>query len=813
MRRLTLGAVLLLATAVATPHAAEDAPDNAAPAEPASAAAATPPAAGDAPAADGDAPGDPPVPPTGASPRAQYNAALALLEADAFQGAADGFLAARDAAGTDATLRYRAAFNLGLALAGQADAAEDAETLETLRASAAWFHDAARLAPEGDEDARVNLELVLRRIERLADQLNRGNALAARLNRIIDDQRSLRDGIRGLLAAIDAQGAAAEPTGFKADFEALAARERALLAEAAAVADLGAAERGHLDDIDAPTPEQAVRGAQLEGMERFLQRSRQSLDDARRRLRRLEGTRAHRRADAALAELKRAREQLQDPLTTLRAIVADELAVLRQTAALAALAAPRVVVGEDPGAEAPPAWLTPEHLVNRQEDVAARTGATTRRIEAAATPTDAAQDTGQGEPQGGPDAAAAQRVREAAALALPHLNEGLAAMRDAITALGNAAFDRAAQAEGRAVRSLNQAIERFADLRGLIELAYADQSQATALLTPPEDAAGASAPPPLTEAERRRAVTELAEANRERLRRIEPLLRETLPAPSAAADPDSADEDDAAARAAAEQRLEAAEAHRAAAAKELDALLDALGAAPAAGAALPPAAAALGHIEALRRLFLNFVEHLLALIGEQSDTHDRAATLQFESQLDRLVPELDLVAARQAGHAALGDSLAQALAERADAAAAEAPADAAEPAALAPETLAEAAAELRAGAAHLHGANAIIAAAAEAAAASSPDLEPALDEQLAGIERLENALRLLQPPPEDGDEGGDAPQQAANAQPAEAQPDDAAGMSQRQAMRRLQAIRDRDAQRRRDRRQQPSQPAPVEKDW
>ena len=751
-----------------------------------------------------------PAAPTDASPRAQYNHALGLLQDGAFEDAAAGFLTARDAAGTDATLRYRAAFNLGLALAGQADAAADAKpaaTLSTLRSSAAWFHDAARLAPERDDAARVNLELVLKRIERLADSINRGNTLQARLGAIIDDQRGVRDGIRGLLTDIDAQGAGAQPTGFKDDFEALAARERALLAEAAAVADLGAAERGHLDGLDAPTPEQGTRRAQLEAMERYLQRGRQSLGDARRRLRRLEGERAHRRADAALGELKRAREQLQDPLATLKAIVRDETALLSHTAALAAFTAGRISAEGGAEAQAAPPWLTPRYLVNRQEDAAARTGATLRHVEAAATPADDAAV----EPTA--DDAAVQRVRQAAAEALPHLSDGLAAMRDAIAALENGTFDTAVEAEAKAVRSLNQAIERFADLRGLIELAYADQSRATALLTPPPDDAETPATPPLSAAERTRAVTALAQDNRDRLTRMAPLLREALATPPADADATDDPSTEEAAQAA-RQRHELAETHRSGALRELDALLGALGAAAPSGAkALPPAQAALGHIEALRRLFFSFVEHLEALIAEQSDTHDRAATLQFEAQLDRLVPEMELVAQRQAEHAATGDALAAALAQSADAAEPPTSGDPATNETADAEALAKATAELRAGATHMHGANAIMAAAAEAAAAASPDLTPALDEQVAAIERLENALKLLQPPRQDdggdNDDGQTGQQQAQEAAP---QPDEEERMSQRQAMRRLQAIRDRDAQRRRDRRET-HPPDPVEKDW
>ncbi|MDE0056415.1 MAG: hypothetical protein OXT64_19460, partial [Gammaproteobacteria bacterium] len=148
------------------------------------------------PAASEDAP----------SARARYNLGLEDLENGDFAGAAEAFLAARDDARGDPVLRYRSAFNLGLALAAQADGMDEQaleETIETLRSSAAWFSDAARLAPEEHEDARVNLEIVLRRIQQLADQLNRDGHLETRLDRIIDDQRGLRDQLRGLLADVE----------------------------------------------------------------------------------------------------------------------------------------------------------------------------------------------------------------------------------------------------------------------------------------------------------------------------------------------------------------------------------------------------------------------------------------------------------------------------------------------------------------------------------------------------------------------------------------------------------------------------------
>lgn len=710
-------------------------------------------------------------------PRERYNAGLHDLEGGDFEAAADAFLAARDAARGDSELRYRSAFNLGLALASQADglrsaspdgSAEEAlqESLEALRSSAAWFSDAARLAPEGDEDARVNLEIVLRRIQQLADQVNRDGHLEARLDRIIDDQRGLRDQLRQLLADAESEPGA----DFRHRFESLAASQRALLAETADVADLAAGERAHLEGQgeDALAPEQRARAYQLGNMDHYLQRARQSMSDTRRRLRRLEGERGHRRADTALAELKRAREQLLDPVAVLKAVAADESSLVAHAGALGT-----VSVDDDEGV-APP-WLTVSHLVNRQEDAAARTGEMLRRLEAAvAAPSGNTEAVEAGDRQ-------AERVRETIGEAIPHVREALEAMRSALSALGGNAVADAGREGARAVVALTRAIERFADLRELIEIAYADQARAVALLA----AEAGDAPADLRDRVARAAVDE----NRGRLQRMEDMLLDML----AQAPADSED------AAAGQQRFELAERIRKEALEALDA---ASGALASGDAAIAPAELALERLETLRRLFFTIVEHLQQLLAEQTDTHDQTATAQVEPGDG---PPLGFVAERQAAHARTGEALAEALAAQTDAARAGEQSDGA-------ERIAEATGEVRAGTARMRAAAATVAAAEDASQNMSPHLEPALADQLAAIGHLENAIRLLRPPsPEDGDSGGEQQQQ--QQQQAAAQPEAAEQMSRRQALQRLQAVRDREAERQRRRQRDPAAPEPVEKDW
>ncbi|MCY4014106.1 MAG: hypothetical protein OXG82_15490 [Gammaproteobacteria bacterium] len=749
--------------------------------------------------------------------RGRYNAGLDHLENGDSQAAADAFLAARDDAGPDPELRYRAAFNLALALAtGVGPDAPPEEALETLRSSAAWFNDAVRLAPPDDDDARINLELVSQRILELADQLNEGNRLEARLDRLIDDQRGLRDAVRRLLAEVEAEGAGTEPIGFKNDFDALASRERRLMAEVGEGIDLAVEERLYIEQLaeEQRTPEQRSRAYQLAGVTDYLERARQSLSDARRLLRRLAGERAHRRADAGLREMKRAREQLLDPVAVLKAVVRDEVALIDHTRALAAFGA-----GVRLDATRPP-WLTPAHLADRQEDAAVRTGGVLGRFEAVAASEPAAAGDGGG-----------ARMLRAVAAATPILADGLAAMRAAIAALEAGEAGVAVPDQERALRALGDAIEQFAGVRDLIELAYAGQQGVIGLLTPAEDSPVAT----LSTTERANAIAEIADANTSRLSRLEGLLEEE--AEAALAQRDDASETDASetdasqgdvedaqkAREAAAQRYALAEELRA---KAQEGLSDLAGevARLAEGAgdvenARAGARTTLDALAELRRLFFTIVEHLRELHAEQTETHDTTATLQFEGSADApedLPGDLGYTAERQSTHAALADALAAALAEQADAAAAASaaetpPANAADAGGDPTARLAEAAGEVRQAGGRMQSAAAALADAVGRAANMTPELEPALDDQTAAIEHLENALRTLSPPNQDqSDEGADGQQQQAQAQPQQSEEEE---MSQRQALRRLQAIRDREAERQRRRQEDDAVSQPVEKDW
>ena len=741
------------------------------------------------------------------TPRQRYNVGRERLGGGDPGGAADAFLSARDDAGADAELRYRAAFNLGLALAAQADAAaeEPERAIGIYRDSAAWFADAVRGAAKGDDDARVNLELVQRRIQQLADQLNQGRGLEQRLERAIDDQRDLRDRLRRLLADTPEAGAAPRP-----DFDPLATQARTLLADAGDVADLAGEERALLDSIDVAerSPEQTVRAVQLVGLESYVNRARQSISDSRRRLRTGEGERAHRRADAALAELKRAYEQLLHPVTVLKAVAGDELSLAADTSRLANFTAAgiRLEANEDANTGGPPEWLTADHLGDRQEDALVRSVEVLARFESAAStppPADGAHD---------PEAA---RLIAAAKEATPPLTEAVEAMRNANRALERNEPASALPEQVAALQALSRAIERFAGVRELIELAHAEQTEATALLDPDSD------PQQMEDPGAR--LLGIAAANEDRLARLDSLLAQELEATGAGEASDTEEPPPERQRAEVARQLTASAKDAVQRFEERAiAEADALGRCSSADHASEPcrqarsevhapADEARTHIAELRRLYYTIVEHLRELGMEQAETHDRAASAQFERKDAEGAalsageesaaagePPPGAIAARQERHAAAADAIAAALAEQADATDATNPGQ--DGAATPP--FAEAAKEVRQAAGLMHSASAVL------GDAYMADWEPALADQLGAMDHIAAAIALLQPPNQGENQQG----QDAGAGAQDQQSEDDEQMSRRQALKRLQAIRDRDAERQR-RRQTNASPDPVEKDW
>ena len=791
--------------------------------------------------------------------RATYNQGLSYYNDGEWDRASEEFLEARRNAGQDPELRYRAAINLGLTYARKADslsAEKPQEAIGELRRSADWLRDAVSLRPD-DEQARQNLETVLHRIQVLADQLNQGkNSLEARLDRVIEDQRGLRDGIRALMAQVTQSGSSSEPVGFQADFDALATRQRTLLADVGTISDLAGEELSLLTSKaqsaqsgqgDGPqmSQEEQVRMVQLQGLEHYLEQARGNLFDTRRLLRKLRGDKAHLRGDNGLRDLKRAREQLLDPVTVLKSVAQDQSLLIVHTGALYQLGKSTLeldgpagaqngdsATAADPGAKGPgqgaashsaaPAWLTAEHLRQRQSGIEQRTDEVLSRFSAVADARQKEAEAGEqtDAPGAQPGDPKQERALDAAVEAIPHLQQAVSAMQAASSAIVSDQLETAVTRQNQALLALIAAIERFSGIRDLIELVYREHSETIALLTPPDqDKDGIlAARPDLAELggeERIKRINEALGKNLDRLGRLEGLFNDELAgldaqaaqAAQAGQDPANAQPQPGAGQPdpeqleAAKQQYQRALELRKQAADTLARLSGAM-ADPASGDALAVAGEAMTHIEELRRIFFSIIEHLKELLRNQTETHDSTGSASAGPE-DQLPQALGPLVDAQKGHAAMGDSLATALAEQADAAAQSQEPQAAEAA----DRMGQAAEEVRAANGQMSGAAELLADNLEAAASMSPDFEPTLEAQKQAIAHLEEAIRLLQPPQDQNqDQNQDQKDQEQQEQQEQQE------MSQQQAQRRMQEVRDREAERMQKNRKQPKQ-EPVEKDW
>lgn len=757
-------------------------------------------------------PGSPsaPDPDAGLPARLLHNRALLDLETGELAAARRRLERAESEAGLDAELRFRARYHLGWVAVREADAqlAESPEeALASLERAAGHFRDAVRVRPEGTE-ARKNLEIVLRRIRQLSDSLRarEETELATRLDAIIERQRGILAEARSLLERDVADPASAEAEPRRREYLAVAATERELLADLEALAsDAEDERRGLASAPDAErTPESRLREAQLGSLLAHLTRAEERLGQSHHTLRRRQGDRASRRASLALSALKRAREQLRDPLQVLDGIIPDARASLRQGLELLAASAPVF----DPAAprRTPPPWLDAASLGEDATEIAERVGELAERFRGAASARTPDFDPAD------PEAVARARLLDLVRAALPHL-DGAAGHYG--TSGGEYAAERVRpgfEAGSAGLAELFEARELFLDTKGLIELIWQDEGRVLALLRGDDGA---------DEAGRRERVPALAELhgkNRGRLDRLRGLLddeeaelaRSAPPGetPAGAPPPEELE--------ALRQRLAIARELLGAATAGADAAAEWFGA----QAALPPEEisldsgiervdATLPPLEALRRLYFTIVEHLRDAARRQQDLCDSSADAVAQSlpapeetarRLAPLEPEQEelrrLAAEIAPALAAQGSAAGQVPAPAGGAAGDGGTAAAAQSFARAAELVESAAGEMQR--------------ALDTLFAEPPEIEAGTSAQRAALERLVEALFLLEPPqpdsepdehpPEEDPESGEEPRQEPRREPV-----DPAQL--------LQAVRDREAKRRAEQQRVPGEDPTVEKDW
>jgi len=738
-------------------------------------------------------------------PRQAYNRALAALAEGSAEVGESQLQAARSAAADDAELRYRASYNLGYYTSRRADElieAEPEEALRQLQSAADWFREAVRLRPE-DEDPRHNLDVVLHRALVLADSLAERDPSdwAAALEALGSEQRALIASLRTTVEQVGPDEGPDVLEALRREFRGLAATQRTLLSDADGLASRIGVERDALlaQSEEERTPEGATRLIQLENLLHYLHRARERMGHARSQLRQRQAERAYRRASSALAELRRAQDQLRNPVEVLDGVIQEATETAGESMALAAGRASLVAL--EKSAE-PPGWLTFEYLRERQASVEERTGELHARLEAGL----AAEAES---PAGDEDSA---RTRAMVREAEPLVAQGRAAFQRAREALDAEDLATAGTAQREAIVALADARERFLDLRQLIETTYADEVLIRQLLVPGKDE------PPLPLSEILPGLRSLQRTNIARGQRLADMLAVARGTVEAAA----SDEQTQAAEAE-RKRLTAADEILSRTRAAMQAAERGLGASDSPSPAeLAPARdgveRATAGLEALRRLYFSIIEHLRETARRQlelnDETQDAAALSSSDpnSSLRRIGPLLP----RQTSLAQTSGALADALEEQSRQSAG-AIVGGPEPAPDESMGDPEMSEQLRRAGEVVLGAQADMGDAIGRMEAEPPEMGRARERQDLALAGLIKAIALLAPPPEQGEQQeqpepqGSQDQQGTSQQ---AQADDAAdpSASQGDPAQLLQAVRDRAAQRQRNRAER-SRYETVEKDW
>ncbi len=732
-----------------------------------------------------------------------YNQGVASLAKGDYEAAEKQFLEARSTAGVDPELRFRAAYDLGIAFAAHADKVrqgEDADlqkALDLAQQAASWLADAARLRKD-DKDTQANLAIVRARVQSISDQLRESEGtLEARLDKLIEEQRELLDDARVAWVEIK-QAGGADPLAQQSSLTHLADRERGVVAEAGVLQDLSADE---IDAIgkkteDKRTDEEKVRLIQLKNLDLYLLDARNAIADARRKLQDLSAEEGVVRAEAALVALKRGREQLLDPITVMRGVAQDQVGVLRETTIAAASDGSLKLQVEQqlPPPDQMPAWLAPAAIAQRQNGLRDRIEEVRSRLEAA-TSTPAPDPSTLQDPKAQQQAAQQAELLARVKLALPSVAEASGAMAKAIEALRADKAKPALDHERAAILALMKAIEQFADLKHLIELAYNDQRGLVELLGP--DAAKR-----LPADERASETKGALERNLSRMPRLKQLIAEQLAQAEKAPPPQDPKEAEAHKQQIeqAKQQLALAEVLRADAETALGNLQKALA---ANNDPMVPAKEGETKLSELRKLFFNIIEHLQQLIRDQGDTIDRTQKANTEDMFAREASVPDLVTT-QTRHGDLAKAITEALAAQADAAGK----DGAKPQPGQPDakTYAAAANEVRQAQQEMADATRVLTTARDDKQASH-SLEPATKAQAKANEHLKEALKLLQPPQKGG--GDDKKQQQQEQQQQQQQQE----QQQKPQGGAQQRARDEDARRQKQRQQQQQQSGTEEMDW
>ncbi len=763
--------------------------------------------------------GDPPKPKVELpdDPREAHNLGLTALHSGALDTAEEHFSHARRKAGVDVEARYHATYNLAWTHVKRADTVleeKPEEALDSLEVAADWFRAAIRLRKE-DTSARHNLEVVLARILALRDQLAPKDQrdYHQRLDELIERERQI---VTGTVQIVEQEDSGVDPEAERKRYRALSKQQRLLISDLAVLARDAGDERSTLDATPEAErkPEDSTRIVQIDNMLHYLNTSSQRLNQGRRQLRLSASEPAFRRCALALGELKRARDQWRSPPELLGTLTQETLELSQYTMM-------RMQGGL--AAEPPPAWLTDEFLEETQEILASRTGELHLRLQSAVSPEGAVSPDGATPPTAGDPAAndpqakerekALKQVREAE----PFVASARDAMTDALEQLKNKKPGAAYPKQEEALVALVEALERFSDIKRLIETAYRAESMIARTLVddgmqlPSGETAALDQVLDtliLTQTKNIARADRIAEEIEAMVAELEATAGGAPPGPTGA--PGGAE-------------VQEAEKERLQAARQLTAIARSAMAHASEWFEKPPldrtasiesAERAVRHLADLRRLFFTLVEHMKDTANRQYELSDEtkevagllAATPGDVSAQQKLGP----LPNRQQELAAITAEIAKALDEQASAPAHGVPPDQAQQMQEQQARLARAAELVHAAEGEMTGAHASLGPAEDPSGApADPDLDLAHTKQMTAVEQLAEAIALLEPPQQD-EQNQDQQQQDDEQQ--EQKPEEQQQNADNQEV--LQAIRDREAEHRKDKAERAGVGVQqVEKDW
>lgn len=794
-------------------------------------------------------------------PRDMFNLANDELARGEYDVAIEGFSRARDEASFDNELRYAAAYNLGFAYAAKAESLGAIDGLdegglesaiEWLSSSVAWFRDAVRQRPSLDE-ARGNLEIVLKRQLNAQDLMaQKFNTPERQLDALIAAQREIRESARALSQQIAGTSAERDPISFQNDFRAIARMQREAMTAGNLAAENIANAKALIESKteEARTQEEAYRKFQFEAVIPLLDQARQYMGSARRQMRDMSMNEALRQTNKAFYALKQAREQLDDPLRILGHISEDEQNFVRLAEANAVFKSPERLAeyrAKTQNSEAVlPPWLNEALLSDTQQDVLERTKRVASFLDAVVS----ADVSGTEQSDAEAEAAAEQRAQIGDAL--PLIRRAAEEMAAADGAVLRDDAEGALRHGAKSVELLALAMERFADLKHLVEIAYRSQKAMSGVVT---GDIGSESPHLLSREQQKGLLSPALATNIERLERLSAALAkasakaiaEVNKAAQNAQGQASAQGQGDALKAQIDEQIaetqkffEHAETLRAeaqAAMKRMAAVVDAYdatepGSTDVGGTAtegtgsggIVPATAedavwgelseddelAGSHLEQLRMLFFTIAEHVEELLRQQMSTLDTTtdvSTLVGDEQSMKLPAVVD----RQRVHELTATQLARAITEQSEKmrAQAEQAQQGGEQAQEMAQRYGQAASEIEVAAASMRQAQTDL---------QSEDrlFSEALAQQKEAAEHLEKALEWLQPPQQQQQQQqNDQQQQQNDEQQQNAQQQKAQQkMSKEQAEKKIEQIRSRDQARRKARESRnEGSGMPVVNDW